>query len=166
MKKMFCIIVIFLSVTLSGCKASSPQYVHFEKKPKINYYTCEIGTLLLNKNDYSLELYNTNLCSSTILNNDDKKILINFINSTKEENYIKEDATAEPTSKVPYELKVKFESGEIFIIKIFNASLVSINPWDGIFSEDYINTDNLPTKYNLYNFCTFIENRQKNNYTN
>lgn len=164
MKKLFFLFIIFFSITLLGCKANNPKYIHFEKKPKLNYYTCEIGKLLLSKNDYSLELYNTNLCTSTTLNNDDKKILINFINSAKNENYISEEELEKISDEISYELKVKFESGEIFIIKIFSPSLVSINPWDGIFSEDYIKTDTLPTKYNPYNFCTFIENRQKNNY--
>ena len=166
MKKTLFVILTILSITISGCEANKPQYIHFEKKPKINYYTCEIGTLLLNKKDYSLELYNTNLCRNTILNNDDKKILINIINNTKEENYIDDCDNIDNNNKIPYELKIKFESGEIFIIKIFDESLVSINPWDGIYSEDYIKTDTFPTKYNLYNFCTFIENRQKSNYTN
>lgn len=165
MKRIFIIFIFLFILTFLGCRADNPKYISLKEKPNNNYYTCSIGKLLLDKNDYTLKLYSTNLCKTTELNEEEKKILINFINSTKPEDYLdssKDDIIAENIA--PYELIINFNNKEKYIIKIFSPALCSVNPWDGSYNEDFIKTDTVEKRYNLYEFCNYIERRNYNNY--
>lgn len=158
MKKLtFILLTIIITLFLYGCAFENPKYIHLKKKPSINLYATEIAENLSLNIPYSLELFNLDLYKLYILNDNEKKILINFLKSTTTDNFNEYEEISDVET---YQLRITFENGDKYIIKVFNNSLLSVSPWDGIFSEDIINMNDIPENYNLYEFCTFIEKRE------
>ena len=46
-----------------------------------------------------------------------------------------------------------------YIINVYNKQYISVYPFDGNFSMDYIDMSNIPEAYNLYNLCNFLFNK-------
>ena len=61
-----------------------------------------------------------------------------------------------------YQLRLTIDNQK-YIIKIFDYTLISIAPYDGNYEEDIIVMDNVPIRYNLYDYCYYIENNYKLN---
>lgn len=145
---------------LQGCAFEDPKYIHFKDKPSNDYYTKEIYSKMLNHEDYSLSIFNTDLYKNIPIDDDDEKVVENFIRELSKEDYKEYEAI---TDKEPYDIKINFADGNKYILKIYNNTTVSVSPWDGIFHEDIINMDNVPIRYNLYDFCKHVENESKLN---
>lgn len=161
MKKFAIYFLIILAFLLQGCSFNDPKYINFNEKSSPNLYTNEIYSKLLNNEKYSLELFNTNFYKNIpISEEEDNDIIENFIRSLSEENYKTDDAI--PKEREPYQLKITFDDSK-YIIKIFNNSIVTISPWDGVYPEDIINIEDIPNKYNLFDYCSHIEHEWKYN---
>ena len=135
MKKFTIYIFLILSLLLQGCSFSDPKYINFSEKSSPDFYTKEIYSKLLNDEEYSLELFNTN--------------------------FYKTDGVI-PEEKEPYQLKIIFDDSK-YVIKIYSNSTVTVSPWDGIYPEDIINIEDVPNRYNLFDFCSHIEHEWKYN---
>ncbi|WP_045516751.1 DUF4883 family protein, partial [Clostridium sporogenes] len=46
-----------------------------------------------------------------------------------------------------------------YIINVYNKQYISVYPFDGNFPMDYIDMNNIPEAYNLYNLCNFLFNK-------
>lgn len=155
MKKLnFILAIIFIMVSLSGCALQDPKYINLSTKPNNHYYTDEIHRKILNNESFKLYVFNTNLYKSLEVSSDENIIIENFIQSLVSDNYLDENVE----SKEPYKIKIVFKDAK-FLIKVFNNSTISISPWDGNYKEDVISIKDLPLAYNLYDFCTHIENK-------
>lgn len=158
MKKLTTFIILILLFTLQGCAFEDPKYIHFKEKSSNNFYTQEIYSKLLNDEDYSLEVFNTNIYKNILVHDDEEGIIENLIRELSSENY-KEDGDI--SEKEPYQIKIKFNDNATYVIKIFNENTISVSPWDGIFKEDIVDIQSVPKKYNLYDFCTHIESQAR-----
>lgn len=155
MKKLnFILAIIFIMVSLSGCALQDPKYINLSTKPNNHYYTDEIHKKILNNESFKLYVFNTNLYKSLEVSSDENIIIENFIQSLVSDNYLDENVE----SKEPYRIKIVFKDTK-FLIKVFNNNIISISPWDGNYKEDVISIKDLPLAYNLYDFCTHIENK-------
>ncbi|HID0886129.1 TPA: DUF4883 family protein, partial [Clostridium botulinum] len=63
-----------------------------------------------------------------------------------------------PESKPLYKIFFTFEKDK-YIINVYNKQYISVYPFDGNFSMDYIDMNNIPEAYNLYNLCNFLFNK-------
>lgn len=161
MKKFTIYIFLMLSLLLQGCSFSDPKYINFSEKSSPDFYTKEIYSKLLNDEEYSLELFNTNFYKNVHINKEeDNDIIENFIRSLSKDNY-KTDGII-PEEKEPYQLKITFDDSK-YVIKIYSNSTVTVSPWDGIYPEDIINIEDVPNRYNLFDFCSHIEHEWKYN---
>lgn len=151
------IFLLIIILILQGCAFDDPMYIHFEKKNSPNYYLTEIASNLGNSTPYTLELFDTNLYKTIPIAEDEGKIIKNFIQNLTSDSY---ETTNEIPEKEVYQLRITFDNGENYIFKIYNESIVTVYPWDGIFSEDIVDMKNVPQRYNLYDFCTYIKNKQ------
>jgi len=156
-KRLKFVVLLFLIIILQGCGLRDPKYLHLETKQTPNFYTNEVYKKILNDEDYSLEVFNLNMYKTIPVSNTENEILENFIQSLSIEDYKEVDI---PTDKELYQLRVNF-SGTKYIIQVYNSSLVTLYPWDGNFQEDIITVTNVPTHYNLLDFCQHIENEAK-----
>ena len=161
MKRFTIYTFLILSLLLQGCSFNDPKYINFSKKSSPDFYTKEIYSKLLNDEEYSIELFNTNFYKNVPINKEeDNDIIENFIRSLSKDNY-KTDWTI-PEEKEPYQLKITFDDSK-YVIKIYSNSIVTVSPWDGIYPEDIINIEDVPNRYNLFDFCSHIEHEWKYN---
>lgn len=147
-------LVLILSFTLIGCNFENPKYINFSMKPNNHYYIDEIKNRILNNDKYTLYVFDTNLYKEIEVSADDDNIIEDFISSLTNDAYSDEKTEG----KEPFRLKVVFENGDKYLIKVFNDSKISVSPWDGVYKEDTISIKNLPLKYNLFDFCNHVLN--------
>ena len=145
---------MFILVSLNGCALQDPKYINLSTKPNNHYYTDELNKKILNNKDFTLYVFNTNLYKSIEVSSDENNILENFIHALIPDNYLNEVITDKET----YRIKIVFKDAT-FLIKVFNNSTISVAPWDGSYKGDIISIKDLPLAYNLYDFCTHIENK-------
>jgi len=156
-KKLKFIMLLFLIFVLQGCGLRDPKYMHLENKETINSYTNAVYEKILNGEDFSLTVFNTNMYKNITVDEIENGIIEDFIHSLSIENYNEVDL---PTEVEPYQLIINFSDAK-YIIKVYNTNLVALYPWDGNFQEDIMSMDNVPLHYNLYDFCMHVENEAK-----
>lgn len=156
MKKISCIFVILLLFTnLIGCNLRNYQYINFSVKPNNHYYIDEIKNKILNNKKFTLYVFDTNLYKEIEVPTDENSIFEDFISSLTDENHSTEGVNI----KEPFRIRLYFNDNDQYFVKVFNDSIISIAPWDGIFNEDIISMKNLPLRYNLFDFCNHIANK-------
>lgn len=146
---------MLLSVNLIGCNLRNYQYINFSIKPNNHYYIDEIKNKILNNKKFTLYVFDTNLYKEIEVPKDENSIFEDFISSLTSENY----STEVVNIKEPFRIRLYFNDNDQYFIKVFNDSIISIAPWDGIFKEDIISIKNLPLRYNLFDFCNHIANK-------
>lgn len=159
MKKLYSLIVLILYITLlQGCSYEKPDYVHFTNKPSLNYYIGEINNCILKGEDYTFEIFYKDVYKTIKIDDSEKVLIENFINSLTNDSYEKYTYTDEIE---PFQIRITFNNDpeEKYIIKIYNYTTISVSPWDGIYDPDIISMKNVPENYNLYNFCTYVKER-------
>ncbi|OOM76535.1 DUF4883 family protein [Clostridium sp. BL-8] len=156
MKKISCIfIILLLSINLIGCNLRNYQYINFSVKPNNHYYIDEIKNKILNNKKFTLYVFDTNLYKEIEVPSDENSIFEDFISSLATENYSTEGVNI----KEPFRIRLYFNDNDQYFVKVFNDSIISVAPWDGIFNEDIISMKNLPLRYNLFDFCNHIANK-------
>lgn len=155
MKHIKIIIIFVFLFLLQGCSFKDPKYINFKEKESPNFYINEISSKLLNGEDFSLEIFNTNLYKKIKIDDSEKVVINNFINSLAYSNYIDNE---KPITDEIYEMRILFDD-EKYIIKVYNENIVTVFPWDGIYEEDIINMVNVPQRNNPMDFCKNIEER-------
>ena len=155
MKKLNLIfITLILLFTLNGCNVQNPKYINFSTKPNNHYYTDELKNKILNNENFTLYVFDTNLYKEIEVPSDENPIIENFISSLIDDNYSDEQINI----KEPYRIKIVFNDDK-YLIKVFDNSIISISPWDGNYKEDIISIKDLPLRYNLFDFCNHIANK-------
>ena len=147
-------LTLILMLSLNGCTVKNVQYINFSTKPNNHYYTDELKNRILNNENFTLSVFDTNLYKEIDVPIDENPIIENFISSLVNDNY-----SAEPIDvKESFRIKIVFSDNK-YLIKIFNDSIISISPWDGNYKEDIISIKDLPLRYNLFDFCNHIANK-------
>lgn len=155
MKRLNLIFIILLLVfSLNGCNLQNPKYINLSTKPNNHYYTDELKNKILDNENFTLYVFDTNLYKEIEVPSEENPIIENFISSLNEDNYFVEQIDI----KEPFRLKVVFNDNK-YLIKVFNNSIISISPWDGNYKEDVISIKDLPLRYNLFDFCNHIANK-------
>lgn len=150
----FVFIILLFFLTLIGCNFQEYRYINFSMKPNNHYYIDQIRNKLLNEKKFTLHVFDTNLYKEIKVSPEDNAIVEDFISSLTKDSYSDEKINL----KEPFRLKITFDDNNIYLIKVFNDSAISISPWDGIYPEDIISIKDLPLKYNLFDFCNHILN--------
>lgn len=158
MKSKKLIIFIILSLFLIGCDINNPKYINLKKKESINYYSNEIYFKILNNEDYTLTMFDTDVSKNTLIDKEEQVIIENFLSSLTSSNYLKNNDDI--SNKEAFHLIIEFKDSK-YIFNIYDENLVTVYPWDGVFPEDIITSENVPLRYNLYDFCNHIKNRTK-----
>lgn len=156
MKKIsYIFIILLLSINLIGCNLRNYQYINFSVKPNNHYYIDEIKNKILNNKKFTLYVFDTNLYKEIEVPSDENSIFEDFISSLATENYSTEGVNI----KEPFRIRLYFNDNDQYFVKVFNDSIISVAPWDGVFNEDIISMKNLPLRYNLFDFCNHIANK-------
>lgn len=156
MRRIKLLFLIVALLFLQGCSLNTARYINFEQSPSKSYYTEKIKENLKNNEDYTLQVFDTNLYKHFPVDKEDLGILKDFLSNLSDEAFLEEYA---PKNKEKFRLIVNF-SDEKYIIKIYDNKTSTITPWDGNYSEDIIDMSNLPTHFNLYDFCDYAQHKK------
>lgn len=155
MKKLKSFIAIILVLFLSGCGLNDPKYISLSKKDGNDYYTKELKSKIIQDNNFSVTVFDTNLYKDLKVDDIDKQIIKEFLKSTTSENF------NEPSSDVGEDevYRIIITCGDDkYQLKVFSENLVILSPWDGNYAPDFINFQDIPKRYNLLDFCNYIKN--------
>lgn len=151
--------ILLLVSFLSGCVFDDPKYINLKSKPNLYYYSNEVYNKLQNSVPFTLQVFDTNYYEYYDVNTEDTDILVSFLGSLNNDNYVESLEIDE--EKARYKLIVSFGDNEKdkFVINVYNHSYITLFPWDGNLEEDMIVMDNVPLYDNLYSFCTYVINK-------
>lgn len=155
-KKLLLPFLLILVFSLNGCISQNSKYINFTSKPSKHYYTDELKNKVLNNENFSLSVFDTNLYKDLNVSKDESLVLDNFLNSLTEADYLPYDS--KPENKEIFRITVSFDSDK-FLIRIYDSSIIAVSPWDGNYEEDIVSMNNIPLHYNLLDFCTHIQNK-------
>lgn len=156
-KKVLLPLLIILVFNLNGCISQNPKYINFTSKPNNHYYTDELKNKILNNENFSLSVFDTNLYKDIKVNKGETIIIDSFLNSITEADYLPYES--KPKSREAFRLIVSFDDHNKFLIRVYDSSIIAVSPWDGNFEEDIVSMSSLPLHYNLMDFCTHIQNK-------
>lgn len=148
--------ILFVCI-LPGCTLSNPQYIIPSNKPSNHYYSNKLYSKLMNNSPYTLKIFDMNVYTYYDVSQDEPDILVGFLESLNNDSYQNE---IDPNLKPRYKLVIEFE-GSKFIINVFNETTVTLYPWDGVYKEDIIISEDVDNYYNLFKFCQYIEKKNK-----
>ncbi|MGM9972653.1 MAG: DUF4883 family protein [Clostridiaceae bacterium] len=155
-KYIFIFTLIILLAIASGCSINYNEYPSFQTKPKHDFYTNSLTSLLSKEDDFQVMLLETNYSTEMDVNTIGKDTLKEFFKSLSENSFITDNAILKSLPKKPiYRLYINKED-EKYVINIFSEDIATLHPWDGLFPEDYINMKESPKAYNLYGLCNYL----------
>lgn len=157
MKKFCYIFILILSFTLMSCGGNT-QYINLKSKPSKYYYTNELISNLKKDSKFTVSLFDNNLYKELKVPDDEKSVLYDFLVNLDKDHYPDEAAT-----QISPRYKLILEANNTkYIINVINEKELVLNPWDGVYTEDYISMENTPARYNVYNFCKYISSKYEN----
>lgn len=154
MKKAATILLLISILVISiGCSNDRLRYTLTTQKPSTYYYTENLIKDIKADGISNVLALETNLNKERNLNDEDVKTLVSFFNLIKTQNFL---ASAPELPKKP-EYKFYISSGnDKYVINVYNEKYISIFPWDGNYSMDYIDMTEVKPLYNLYNLCKYM----------
>lgn len=150
------LILLFLILIL-GLLGSYKAYYN-KKKPNNYYYTNQLAkNLTLNKN-YEIKVLDNNFYKVEEISKENIETMLSFIKELKKQNFI--DKPQVINAKPKYKFFIKFlDTNDKFVVNVYDTKYISIHPWDGEFTMDYITMESIPIRYNLYSLGknTFVK---------
>ena len=92
----------------------------------------------------------TNFYKELELSKDSITTIKDFVHNLKKVNFI--DLPKDLPNKPKFKLYLNFDK-EKYVINIYTEKYISIYPWDGDYSMDYIDMTGVYLNYNLYGLC-------------
>ena len=142
------VLSLMISILLIGCNFS-----YNKKKPNNYYYTNLLAKNLTLSTSCKASTVDTNFYKKQALSEDDIDTIKKFTKAVNKKNFI--SCPKDLPKKPAYKIIVEFKE-EKLIINVYNEKYISIYPWDGSYSMDYLNMSNIETGYNLYNLCKYL----------
>lgn len=140
-----------ISFSFISC-SDNTQYINLKSKPSKYYYTNELINNLKKDTNYTVSLFDNNLYKELKVPDDEKSVLYDFLVNLDKDNFPDEAVT-----QIAPKYKLIIETNNTrYIINVINENEIVLNPWDGVYTEDYITMNNTPVRYNVYNFCKYV----------
>lgn len=157
-KLLYIIILLLVPVIFMGCTIKIGSYTVnnltvTKKKDNNFYYTNNLAKHLTLDSSTKIKLLDTNFYKEKELSEEDIVIVKNFTKALKKPNFI--EKPKELPEKPAYKLFFTF-SKEKYVVNIYNEKYISVYPWDGTYSMDYIDMEGIQPLYNIYGLCKYL----------
>ena len=153
--KKFISLLLLMSIlfSFSSCSNQGLKYTLKDKKPNAYYYTNVLIEEIKEHGISNVLVLETNLSKEKNLKSEDVETLYNFFNSIKKTSFL--TSTPELPKKPEFRFYITIDSDK-YVINVYNEKYISIFPWDGAYSMDYIDMSEVKTLYNLYKLCKYL----------
>ena len=154
MKKILSLLLflIILSISITGCTIKATDIPFTKNKPNNYYYTNLLAQNFKDDNFPKITLFHVNLNKDKELPKEGMENIVGFFKNIKQRNFISKPASL--PSKPQFKIYINTKK-EKYVVNVYNEKYISIYPWDGVFSMDYIDTTDLYALYNFYGLCTY-----------
>lgn len=156
-KKIF--IIFIFPLLIMGCNKNFTESIKSPlriSKPSLNLYTENLIRSIKNTENLQISIFYPKIGKNkTIPNNYMEKFNL-FIESIKPNYFIDPKKQNINLQNPEYRLTIFINNSPTFILNIFDAKYITINPWDGTYEPDIIDISNLHTGINIYNIVDFI----------
>jgi hypothetical protein len=156
MKKLvvFFTLIIAVFILFTGCTNNLNLLEYNSKKQNKFYYTNILVKKLKQEMPSKCIITETNFHKEKPLDKETIKDVKDMFESLNQKNFI--NTPKNISNKKPfYKIIIEFKQ-EKFLVNIYSSTLVSVYPWDGIYSMDYIDTSKIPISLNLYSLGKYI----------
>ncbi len=143
----------FFSLSLLGCNYNVGKNLFIKSKPNNYYYTNLLMKDLSLEKPVELYALYMNFYKKKDFSKEDLSTFIEFFNSLNNNSFIEKPAKL-PTKPL-YKIFLTFSENK-YVINVYNETFISIYPWDGGYSMDYIDTSKMYKAYNLYGLCKYL----------
>lgn len=145
--------MILILMLICSMFISLTMYLN-KKKPSNYYYTNLLAKNIALCSKYNVQVLDTNFYKTEALTSEDIQIVKSFLNSLKKANFT--DKPVSLNKKPEYKIFFIFsETNEKYVINIYSKEFISVQPWDGEFTMDYITMSGIPLRYNLYSLSKY-----------
>lgn len=147
------LLLILILCSFTACSGSVLKYSITGKKVSSFFYTDTMAKQIKSEGISSIVALQTNLQKEIILKDEDIDTFNSFFSGLKTKNFLSD------VPNIPQNPEFKFyitSGSEKFVINVYNEKYISIFPWDGSFSMDYIDMSGIKPLYNLYNLCKYL----------
>jgi len=124
-----------------------------KNKPNNYYYTKLLMKDLSLEKPVELYTLYMNFYKKKDFSKDDLSTFAQFFNSLNNASFISKPANL--PDKPLYKIFLTFSVNK-YVINIYNEKVISIYPWDGDYSMDYIDTSKMYKAYNLMGICKYL----------
>ncbi|WP_123053039.1 DUF4883 family protein [Clostridium sp. JN-1] len=162
MKKLlyFLFTALIISILLTGCNHDLDNTIYMHKKPNNFYYTNILSQSIDSEPSYKCSILNVNFYKRKDLDNKNTAVITSMIKSLNKNNFVSKPENL--NSKPPYKIFFTFNNKKM-VMNVYDQQYVSVYPWDGNYSMDYIDMKGLPIALNIYNLCDYIFNSDSTN---
>ncbi|WP_010291684.1 DUF4883 family protein [Clostridium senegalense] len=154
------ICVIFMSVTLTGC-SSDLKFIFKKEKPSINFYTENLINSYIENPPTEVSVFDVNMYKQQTLTEEQSFDVLKFMNSLKKDYALEKDSVDLSDEKITYKVFITFDNCK-YVINVYNEKYISIYPWDGNHSKDYMDISQVPIAYNVYGLCKYFTDNSLN----
>jgi hypothetical protein len=152
-KYILILLCTFFSLSLFGCNYNINKKIFTKGKPNNYYYTNLLMKDLSLENPKELYALYMNYYKKKDFSKEDLSTLADFFNSLNNDSFIEKPENL--PNKPIYKIFLKFNKNK-YMINVYNENFISIYPWDGSYSMDYIDTSKMYKAYNLYGLCKYL----------
>lgn len=146
-------LIILILILICSMFISLRLYLN-KTKPSNYYYTNLLAKNIALCSKHNIQVLDTNFYKTEALTSEDIQIVKSFLNSLRKPNFIEKPVSL--NEKPEYKIFFTFsETNEKYVINIYSKDLISIHPWDGEFTMDYITMSGIPLRYNLYSLSKY-----------
>ncbi|WP_416176313.1 DUF4883 family protein [Clostridium sp.] len=155
MKKilLYATIIFTIFILLTGCTNNLNLLNLNSKKPNTFYYTAKLLKYINQEKPSKCIMSETNFHKEKQLDAKTVEDIKTMFKSLDEKNFI--ESVKNLPSKPKYKIILTFKE-EKLLINVYNENYISVYPWDGIYSMDYIDTSKIPVSLNLYNLGNYV----------
>lgn len=156
----FLFTALIISILTTGCNYDIERNPYIHKKPNNFYYTSILSQNILSNSSYKCSILNVNFYKRKDLDSKNTAVIAASIKTLNKNNFISKPQNF--NLKPLYKIFFTFNNSKM-VINVYNQQYISIYPWDGNYSMDYIDMKGLPIALNIYNLCEYIFNNYSSN---
>lgn len=143
------IILLTVLTIFLACFCGCDNELLHKEKPFNFYYTNLLAGSFVKEKVIKVSLIDTVYYKNYSLNNSEISVLKNFLIHLEKHNYINRPSNL--PSKPMYRFFLTFSKTK-FVLDVYNKNYVTISPWDGYYSKDFLDITDIPSSCNPYNF--------------
>lgn len=154
MKKLtYLLLFLFTLVTFSSCNGQDPIKSLKGIKPNDYYYTNNLMEKIKLKKITKCTVVEMNFYKELDIDKENYEKICSFFDKLNMENFM--SPLKNNSQKPKYKIFFICEN-EKYVVNIYDNRYISIYPFDGTYSMDYIDLKNIPDSINLYYLCNFL----------